>query len=252
MHVNVSHPLLSGALSWWYALPSRAGGAYFPDLLDHYHGTRVGAAWVGGVIDFTSASSQYVECGDLGNSIDGASEVTLLVWGRRKAANNNVAVGKGGTGTTFDILGVNAHTDGNVYHDVGAVVNSAYGFYAEPSNGPGWHQYGFVFDGTLTGDANRLKAYYDGLPRTLTFGGGSSIPAVTPATANTFKVGKHYTSFASAQVQSVTLWTRALPASLVYEHYAQHRAGQPALLSHRRPGAPGATAFDACLSLECA
>lgn len=53
-----------------------------------------------------------------------------------------------------------------------------------------WHHLVLVYDGSLTGNANRLKLYYDGSVQTLTFGGSANIPATIPASSAEAKIGE--------------------------------------------------------------
>ncbi len=52
-----------------------------------------------------------------------------------------------------------------------------------------WHHLVGVFDGTLTGDANRLKLYQNGTQKTLTFNSGYYIEATIPAITQTIYIG---------------------------------------------------------------
>lgn len=63
-------------------------------------------------------------------------------------------------------------TDGNVYLHVGGLN---YGIFAWSLTDQAWHSVIINFDGTATGNANRLKVWIDGTAKTLTFNG--TIPA---------------------------------------------------------------------------
>jgi hypothetical protein len=51
-----------------------------------------------------------------------------------------------------------------------------------------WLHVVFTYDGTQTGNANRLKLYVNGVQKTLSFAG--TIPSTTPSNTNKFTIGK--------------------------------------------------------------
>ncbi len=67
-------------------------------------------------------------------------------------------------------------TDGNVYVHVGGLN---YGYFAWALTDQSWHSVVINFDGTATGNANRLKIWVDGLAKTLSF--NATIPTAIPS-----------------------------------------------------------------------
>ena len=84
-----------------------------------------------------------------------------------------------------------------------------------PHNVTGWNHLAITFDGTQTGNANRLKGYLNGSPLTLTFTG--TIPSTTSnnALANTFRIGRaEYANFWSiGDFAEIGMWQETLSAS---------------------------------------
>lgn len=83
-----------------------------------------------------------------------------------------------------------------------------------------FHIYGMVFDGTQTGNANRLKFRYDRADKTMTFTG--TIPATTGSPAYFFFGGNNRSAgvggalagtFMDGYIGEVLIWTRTLSAS---------------------------------------
>jgi hypothetical protein len=78
-----------------------------------------------------------------------------------------------------------------------------------------WVHIAFVFDGSLTGDANRLKIYTNGVERALTFAG--TIPATTGAPAQNLTLAgllpaAGYSGYSlDGRQTNVSFWNRALP-----------------------------------------
>lgn len=128
--------------------------------------------------DFTRASSQYIDCGAFA-ALDGISKYTLAFWGKKKNTGTTIPVGKRNASA---YCGVDVWSDAKIYFQISP------GFGTHTLDDTSWHHYCMVFDGTVTGNSNRLKGYVDGVQKTLTFGGGS-IPATTPAAGN-FHIGQ--------------------------------------------------------------
>ena len=128
--------------------------------------------------DFTRASSQYIDCGAFA-SLDGLSKYTLAFWGKKKSTTMTIPVGKRNASA---YCGIDVWSDGNIYFQ----ISPGFGLFALDDTN--WHHYCMVFDGTLTGNSNRLKGYIDGVQKSLTFG-GSAIPSTTPAAGN-FYIGQ--------------------------------------------------------------
>lgn len=91
-----------------------------------------------------------------------------------------------------------------------------------------FHRYGIIYDGTQTGNANRLQFRYDASPQTLTFTG--TIPANTGAESYMYFGGNNRAGgaggalaglFMDGYIGEVMIWTRALTASeqLNVEYY---------------------------------
>ena len=76
-----------------------------------------------------------------------------------------------------------------------------------------------VFDGSQTGNANRLNFRYDRAAKTLTYTG--TIPATTPSNSNWFIGGDNRGGaggalsfkFMNGYIGEIMIWTRALTAS---------------------------------------
>ncbi len=107
---------------------------------------------------------------------------SLMYWFKRSAINTTApglawAAANNDNTTRFS---VNVFSDGNVYIVVGS---TAFGYFA--TNDTNWHSLIVNFNGNGATNADRLKAYLDGVEKTLTFSG--SIPTTLP-TASGSKV----------------------------------------------------------------
>ena len=123
----------------------------------------------GGALEFDSGD-ESVNLGDI-TGLNSASEFTISFWMNQdvisqyeiifmkyKAIQENIAI--------------HTHTDGNMYFRIETPFG-AYGTfnYTAVMNAGEWHHIAGVFDGSLSGDANRMKLYVDGVLQTLSFQG---------------------------------------------------------------------------------
>jgi hypothetical protein len=93
-----------------------------------------------------------------------------------------------------------------------------------------WFHFALVYNGALSGNANRLKLYYNGVLQTLTFVG--TVPATIPSlTDSEFRIGdigdgslnRHF----NGQVDELGTWSRALTANDISDAY---NSGNPLYL----------------------
>jgi hypothetical protein len=149
-------------------------------------------------------------------NILGQSKLTMAMWFKRAAANAPVAVGQQ-NGASGDEIMLSLSSSGNTYVAVGAAGagNGAYATVTPGSNDSNWHHLAMVFDGTQTGDSNRLAAYLDGVPQTLSFrnpGGPCSgcVPATTTTNALPFYFGDNQGGLDAGTIDEVRIYNRAL------------------------------------------
>lgn len=106
----------------------------------------------------------------------------------------------------------------SIYFMVGNGSNT-YGFTGANAVSPGtWHHVAAVFDGTQTGDANRLKIYIDGVLQTLSFS-ATAIPASTSNTntAPFMAGGEPSCCYVNGTIDEVRVWNTALSGSTITE-----------------------------------
>ncbi len=141
--------------------------------------------------------------------------MTVEFWAKQDAANTYKTIcskwtyaTQGGwvvqtdaTGTELAFYIASSLTDGG----------SNYGKTATNSWRPGvWNHVAMVFDGSLSGNSNRLKVYINGILQTLSFGG--TIPAAlqdNTAPVNVGKFGGSLTRWFDGVVDEVRIWNTA-------------------------------------------
>ena len=153
------------------------------------------------------------------NAMDGVANVTLSAWMKRSATNSIVTVGK--SADQYRRFNINFYSDGNVYINVGTGSGEPYGYFA--SNDTNWHHVVVVFDGSLSGNSNRLKAYVDGVATSLTFSG--TIPATTNSNSDDFTLGYAplFGGYTVGKIDEVRLYNRSLTEAQAIALYNQGR-----------------------------
>ncbi|TAG95467.1 MAG: LamG domain-containing protein, partial [Bacteroidetes bacterium] len=141
-----------------------------------------------------NGTNQFINAGDI-NALDGASQVTFETWLRIPTgswSNYGMIMSKqdGGNPSSFNRieLSLSGGTEGGsndilvVVGGVDANSNANYYTNSDIIQYDTWYHVAMVFDGTLTGDANRLKLYVNGVQQSMTFTGSGTVPAQTPTT----------------------------------------------------------------------
>ncbi|MFA5072102.1 MAG: LamG-like jellyroll fold domain-containing protein [Candidatus Pacearchaeota archaeon] len=115
------------------------------------------------------------------------------------------------TGTSIGdsiILAVgNATTDSYGRTPVGTIIADS------------WFHILMVYDGTQTGNSNRLKGYINGTIQTLSFTG--TIPAITQATSTNFNIGRvsNATRYFNGLIDDVRIYNAIIPTSQIKQQY---------------------------------
>lgn len=171
----------------------------------------------GQALDLENSSGQYVTY-STGIPISGVSQLTYAAWVwieshadfrnicNKGSGNNYLTLGTGGTGAgsqTGLLAGVGS---GQYGVTPGSVLTTG-----------AWHHVAYVYDGTQTGNANRLKVYVDKVQQTLTFTG--TIDSTTPAGATgAFIVGDLGSNPSwDGLIDDLRVYTRALTQSDINE-----------------------------------
>lgn len=180
-----------------------------------------------GAVKF-NGTSDYIDFGDI-NSLDGASQLTVMFWVKALAINsygslinksdsgplNGWGVSRYSTETNFMVFMSNSSVSSV---GVGATTDNSFTTNV-------WHHVAMVYDGTLTGDGNRLKLFIDGTQRTLNFI-ASPVPATGGASTNNLAYGAadapSYALFSTIILDDVVIATRVLST---YE-MERHRLGK--------------------------
>lgn len=169
-----------------------------------------------------AGNERTINCGTV-NAVLGASKVTMSVWLKKSVAGEEIAIGTtGDANSQFSIAPWGAEVFFVTSVPGGTWEEGIYNL-----NDTAWHHYALVFDGTQTGNANRLKGYIDGQPVSLAYSG--TIPAATSGTVMNFVPWAGF-----GTMDDIRIYNRPLDAAEVQALYAA--TGGAAACSGTRAG----------------
>jgi hypothetical protein len=134
---------------------------------------------------------------------------SIAGWLRRPSSATQQFFGSSESSSSF--LGIQHAIDNNVYF---LLANGpvTYGFSSQ--NITGWNHWTFTFDGSQTGNANRLKVYVNGVAVTLGFIG--TIPSTTSnnVAVETIRIGRlaSTNSWSTGDFAELGMWQATLTA----------------------------------------
>lgn len=157
-----------------------------------------------------------VVTGSLPPEISGTQTCTQGCWFKRTTISSLSAfTGFGTNSSTTNRFVIQVWSDGIIYL---SFDTAAWGYFT--SNDTNWHNIQVVFNGTLTGNSNRLKAYFDGVETALSFTG--TIPANVGTPTGGYRIGQTFTTtnqYGSSSIANVSIYNRALSAAEVAQNY---------------------------------
>ena len=157
----------------------------------------------------------------LDSILSGVSQLTLSFWFQIDDTGETRWMGK--YNDVDQWLSIQKNADGYIYFIVSDGVSYMYGRYS----GSGlslntWYQYVAVFDGTLTGNANRCKMYLNAEQQSLGFYG------TIPATTYDFELigtypfmvgGDGFNNNCDGLLSCIMIYNRALTSSEILQNY---------------------------------
>ncbi len=154
-------------------------------------------------------------------AINNAAAISISMWVKRNSLNafcGFYQVQGAGVGTGRTQLAM--WDDGNMYLSVEPNGSNAFGSFA--TNDTNWHHAVLVFNGSLTGNSNRAKIWFDGVQKTLIFSG--TVPALTNS-ANTHECGIGLAFFegrlhGASRMDDIRVFSQAIDSSDVALLYA--------------------------------
>ena len=164
-----------------------------------------------------NGSSSYI---DLGTSLLGSkSAFSVSAWVNFDNLNTQNFIFYNSESGTGGNVGFYDYGNGSIYFQPDASTSANRGYISNSGiyTTDEWVNIVMVFDGSATGNSNRLKAYIQGTERTLTYDG--TIPSSTgTSTANNWIGGRASTKF-SGDIDQVRVFNKALSSAEVSKLY---------------------------------
>jgi predicted esterase len=221
------HPNIANLVVYWPLNNNANPAVATAELGTAYTGTIINGTYVtssqatdttgcdpGKAVTLTSLGK--IATGDV-TQLDNASKFTLEAQFKYDATvSNYTTLIRKSTSLTDRIMVHIGPNNNSMYVMVGNGSNS-YGYTAANAVSPGtWYHVAAVYDGTQTGDANRLKLYIDGVQQTLSFS-ASAIPAST-STTNTAPFmagGEPSCCYLNGTIDEVRVWDTVLSSGTI-------------------------------------
>ena len=199
------------------------GTTWFDLTTNQNNGTISNTSWnLNGYFDFNGSNSKV----DLGTSFaNNVSKTTYAAWVNFDNLNTQNFIIFPDSGSTGHGFGFFDFGNGNIYFQSDNTTNSNRGSVSNSglyTTGQ-WVHFAQVYDGTATGNANRLKAYVNGNLLSLTFSG--TIPSTTQATTYNTLVGTRVINNLSfdGQISKVQIYDEALTQAEITALYNEGR-----------------------------
>jgi hypothetical protein len=181
----------------------------------------------GNALDF-DGTNDYVDCGDI-NAIDGISKLTIEAWGnwrtldrlstiasKRQSHLDKIQFGLGESSNTNDVrIQIGTGSLGYGY-TTGNIIST-----------DTWYHVAMVFDGSKTGNANRLKFYLNGVQQPLTYSG--TLPSTTCSNSAVVTVGAEDRTAGctnvDGQIDEVRIWNTARTEAQIHKNMNRKLTG---------------------------
>src|SRR3990170_2844148 len=206
-------------------------GTACPAAGDNACPTWTNSGKFGKALDFedSGTTDDYVDAGDI-NELDGATAFTLSAWANMESQTAYHTIsGKSNSVTNKITMQTGLAGDGGGSNDPYlAISNGSSTFAYTTSNilSTGvWNHWVMVYDGTLSGNSNRLKFYLNGVQQHLSFSG--TIPATSGSNANSVRIGNEESCANCAfdgQIDGAKIYNFALTADQIKILYNQGQA----------------------------
>jgi hypothetical protein len=186
-------------------------------VLNINHGTIYGAiecvGKIGKGLNFDGIDD-YIGCG---NVIDVTNKLTIMGWVNFTSDCYGPLVSKYESGSKRWHVWIDG--DGSIYFTLTNTVNMS-GLFSGAYLVNNWTHLTMVYDGTLIGNANRFKAYVNGVQKVLTFP-YSDIPDTFPNIISNLKLGEQNSYYYKGKFDEIKVYNRALTEQEILSSYQQ-------------------------------
>lgn len=165
-----------------------------------------------------NGSSSFIDTGSVFS--DDVSQITYSAWVNFYNLNTQNFIMFPDSGTTGHGFGFFDYGNGNLYFQSDNTTNSNRGYISNSGlySINEWVHFALVFDGTATGNSNRLKAYVNGNLLNLTFSG--TIPTTTKSSSYNLLIGSRKGGNSlNGKIDQVRIFSSALTSTQVESLY---------------------------------
>lgn len=210
----------------------------------------------GRVLSFSSASSRKVTTpASLSDAMSGVSQLTIAGWiNPSQLVNWQVIFSR----TSGDTKRVTVQTSGPMFGDnddfyISVANGTSYHAYTQANllQAGVWTHFAFVFDGSGTGDAERLKLYVNGVRQTITFPTPGAVPAVIHSASEVATIGsENNIAYFNGNIDELSFWTTALTEVQIRDRMCRSISGSETGLQayYKFDEVSGTTAYDHSLN----
>lgn len=178
-----------------------------------------------------------VDYGDI-NAIDGAAALTVMMWAKRDGSD--VSEKLFAKTSVFVMQAANADGNDMTVRASGTNLGTTSDSWFTSANG--WQHIAAIYDGSLSGNSNRLKLLVNAVAKALGFTG--TIDSPLASSANVVELGSDGSDFFDGQVALLKIWTAALTTAEVVAEMQSYRPMRTANLLLFAPLDDGALAID--------
>ena len=143
------------------------------------------------------------------------SQLSMCAWMKRTLSNSAIIISQ--VESLANDVAFELWNDGYAYFEVGNSQNS-YGRVL--NNSTSWQFLAMSYNGSLSGNSNRLKAYINGVEQTLDFS-GTTIPATTGTVNANFVIGSYLigSTYGNGNISNVLVYNRAITPDEILQNY---------------------------------
>lgn len=171
--------------------------------------------WVDGIYGHAQnmTTNTWMQFGDI-PQIRGLTYFSMSAWVKRRTATSKVLFGKQNYTVTANSIAIELYSDGYIYF----AGQDAWGrIYNTSTN---WLHVTLVFNGSATGNANRLKGYINGVEQTLTYSGNVSNTTPTEPDSNGFGIGLIPFDWSDGLIDEFMVFNKSLSSAEVEQIYS--------------------------------
>ena len=153
-------------------------------------------------------TNDFLQC-PKASYLENTSQFTICAWVKKRTSNSYTSIFQGAQ--SQGIVGLYSWIDSNWYFDVRTPSNnSSYAFFN--SSNTNWQFMSLVFDGNLSGNSNKVKAYVNANQQTpLTSNGSFSSSTAAVGNANaTLDIGLISGNYTDGNFGSILIYNKAL------------------------------------------